>query len=478
VSAPVSITWQSDEPAPVTCTACGALDRSRKVAVVSHHETTFDLVRCGDCRSLQVVGAGGSFEDIAGDAVDDQAELGVGIEGAVEPLGWLGDELGQIRSYVEVGCGFGWVLDFAMRSWGWRCVGIDPGSPAKAGAAALGLDVRPSYIDDAADVTAADLVYACEVIEHVGDQVAFASAIRSRLDERGIFLLRTPAAEAVNPEATAATLHEALSVPHHRVLLSEPGLRSVLRRAGFTHVDVLRDGATWHAAAAMRPLAWPVRRSLEDAVVQWAVARVDELTDSTPLRTGLLYVLSKRYVYAGDYRTGEMWVTRLWENLRRRHGVTRDACTGEWRTASAVPPPPVIVGALFLAAMLELNAHGRRRVAAELFLASGRAARAQLATDQGPAGEVLGLLWPAELHGAVMLSETDLDAATEVIRRAVDDDPSPAVRRQRRVSALATAAGLGAHDMVGVLIREVPELAAMSGDDLGRIAAAATALAP
>ena len=467
----LSIEWRAATPSRLSCVACGAEDQTSEVAGVAARGHQVTLIRCGACESYLVEGADATFETFPARTVEAHAELGVGIEGAIDPLARLGPDLDGVRRFLEVGCGYGWVLDFATHTWGWESVGFDPGAPARLGAGTLDVDIRPELLADDSEVGQYDLAYACEVIEHVADPVSFAATIRRHLDDRGIFVLRTPAAEAVTTTASPPSLAEPLSVPHHRFLLSQHGLESVLRGAGFTHVRLLRDGATWHAAAAMRPLTWPADATVALAVIHWCEARAATIDERSPLSTGVMYVLGKRYVHAGDYEAGQAWVDRLWRSVERRHGVTLERCVLDPVAARS----PVVAGALYLSAMLPLNAHGARAAARDTFLAPHRLGVAVSHDVDVATPEVRGLLWPAALHGAVLLSETDLDGAVAMISEAIDDG-EPDLRRGRLIELVGTAAGLGAGDLARRFLEEVPELSGLPNDDLVGIHAASTAL--
>ena len=58
-------------------------------------------------------------------------EQGAGIRAMLEPL--LLADARPIRSYLEIGCSFGFGLDYARRILGWQVRGFDPGFIAAAG---------------------------------------------------------------------------------------------------------------------------------------------------------------------------------------------------------------------------------------------------------------------------------------------------------------------------------------------------------
>jgi SAM-dependent methyltransferase len=145
---------------------------------------------------------------------------------------------------LEVGCGFGFGLDFAKRVLGWEVLGLDPSPFAAHGRAALGLPIEPRYLsaEDATLVGRFDVVMASEVIEHLASPLAFARALRTALCDGGTLILTTPDVEAVAPSAPPGLLVPLLSIGYHLVLQSERSLAKLLSDAGFEEIEVRRAG--------------------------------------------------------------------------------------------------------------------------------------------------------------------------------------------------------------------------------------------
>ncbi len=99
-------------------------------------------------------------------------QQGAGVSLITRPLAQAASPEGS--AYMEVGCGFGFGLDFALNTRGWNGVGIDPAPLAALGCNALHLPIELRYLrdDDEAGGTR-DVVMGSEVIEHVTSPVAF-----------------------------------------------------------------------------------------------------------------------------------------------------------------------------------------------------------------------------------------------------------------------------------------------------------------
>ena len=91
-------------------------------------------------------------------------QQGAGVSLITRPLAQL--RHGPGTAYMEVGCGYGFGLDFALNTKGWTGLGIDPAPLAALGRDALGLPIELRYLrdDDEARGTI-DVVMGSEVID-------------------------------------------------------------------------------------------------------------------------------------------------------------------------------------------------------------------------------------------------------------------------------------------------------------------------
>jgi SAM-dependent methyltransferase len=158
-------------------------------------------------------------------------------------------------SLLDVGCGFGFAVDMASKTLGWRAVGIDPAHYARAGAALLHADIRKDYLTADSDLGEPfGLVVASEVIEHVPDPDGFLQILRRWLRPGGTLVLTTPDGDAVHEGAGEADLVTIMVVGGHLILYSLQSLELVLRRAGFAHVEVETRQNNLIALASDRPI--------------------------------------------------------------------------------------------------------------------------------------------------------------------------------------------------------------------------------
>lgn len=181
-------------------------------------------------------------------------QQGAGIGLITRPLAQAAAPPGS--SYMEVGCGYGFGLDFALNSRRWNGVGIDPAPLAAVGREALGVAIDLRYLrdDDEARGTI-DVVMASEVIEHVPSPAAFVRTLRAMLRPGGLLMLTTPNGDDILPASSPGVIVSLLSPTLHLVIQNPASLTALLRQAGFAHVDVQVDSHSLVAFASDAPLA-------------------------------------------------------------------------------------------------------------------------------------------------------------------------------------------------------------------------------
>ncbi len=180
-------------------------------------------------------------------------QQGAGLSQLLLPLARLSRR--PEAQYLDIGCGFGFTLDFASHAKGWNALGIDPGQIASLGKQRLGVAVElrefgvsPKEIDNRYDI-----IMAAETIEHLSDPVAFLKVVRGILRPDGILVLTTPDAARIEPGTPDGLLATILSPELHTVLQSATSLEWAIESAGFEHLSVQRDGSSLIAFASDKP---------------------------------------------------------------------------------------------------------------------------------------------------------------------------------------------------------------------------------
>jgi SAM-dependent methyltransferase len=376
-----------DAHCPV-CDAKGAKEWFVSAASPFSGEGDLDYVRCPACEACFVPGF--KVPEYGAPAplmTRFYIEQGAGIDTMIEPL--FSIPHAGIRDFLEIGCGYGFAVDFARRTLGWNARGVDPSTNAAEGKLALGaeIDNGPWLTSDGAPI---DLLYSSETIEHLPQPDDFLAAAARQLPEGGMLLLTTPNARFLNPQSSTFTNFAILSAGYHCVLFTRRAMERALAQAGFQHVRLWQRGFTLLALASRTPLppAQP-EGQYRPAYQRYLRERLDSFPSGSPLATGFAYRLFKELVNVGDYRAAEEARAAVLLAARSRFGLELDDCPAVSFETLDARAPFNAAGCFYFLGMLELNHRGNWRKAEACFAASHRTASSlrealrEIGTDDG-----------------------------------------------------------------------------------------------
>lgn len=390
------IEWLQGQASTRTCPVCGHAGSHRHVLTVPsapQPEKRLTLIACGACGS-------GFYDDrnppdydgdeVAHYSVKFYVEKGAGIDTMLQPL--AGIPFTAASRYLEIGCGFGFSLDFLARQYGAAVRGIDPSALAVDGAKRLGLDIVNTYFDRAmvSEIGPRDVVYCSELIEHVTDPDTLLADIGAVLAPGGLLMLTTPAMEAIEPSAPEGTLFGTLSPGFHLTLYSAAALETLLRRHGFAQVRVKRDANSLIAYATRDGvLPAPDATIPAEALIDYFRGRYEASADDTLLRNGFLFRLVKHLVIAGRFPEADALADAVDAQFRETYGLDLSA-------PGALALPAVDAGDLVTAlGRLPLNLPGHlhfRGLTALLHHHDGAAAAAHFAAGARLARAICDIL--------------------------------------------------------------------------------------
>ena len=383
VQPPVIAFPASDAPTPdalrrLPCPNCGSGDDKTLVVSVDvqlpdNPPRHLNVLRCHACTA--------SFydsqlpPDYAEPALNDRGRVpfyvqqGAGVSLITRPLAQL--RHGPGAAYMEVGCGFGFGLDFALKTRGWSGVGIDPAPLAALGRDALRLPIELRYLrdDDEARGTI-DVVMGSEVIEHVPSPASFVRTLRAMLKPGGVLILTTPNGDDVAPTTPPGIIIPLLSPSLHLVLQTRRSLHALLHQAGFAHIDVSIDSHSLVAFASDAPLTLerepgPLRQALRGHLE----ARAREADAASDLRLAFAGRAFTESVNDGDFPAA----ARAWDLLAP---AVQDRFHIDL-AAPALPPVVSTCGLEEMARLVPLNLAGLL-YGRGIVLLSGGAGRAGL----------------------------------------------------------------------------------------------------
>ncbi|MGH8849445.1 MAG: class I SAM-dependent methyltransferase [Casimicrobiaceae bacterium] len=331
---------------------------------------------------------------------------------------------------LDVGCGFGFALDFWQRTARGEAVGLERADYGREGAKRLGVTIHGELLEqcDALAGRRFDIVYASEVIEHVPDPGAFAALLCRWVADDGVLILTTPAASFISTANQSTTLLAALAPGFHGFLLSSDAFSDAIRRAGFFHVEVRTFNERQVAWASRRPLRIDTQSpAAHAAYLKYLAARVDEsFATSSPVWQGFAYRYGKELVHCGRLAEADAVLSRLLAALKARFGAeTVDPIAALARIMRCTNVAEFGQGAPYFLPCLfyflgALAQHGERDAARALNCYAG-AVECTLAC--GKFGsiyflEALSLLWPARARQAeLLLASGDIAAGVALFAR-------------------------------------------------------------
>lgn len=401
------------------CSVCGCAAPHESVLQVpsmADAALTLTLLRCPAC--------GSAFYDPPGirDFSDhDQAreelwrfyvEMGGGVWETIWPV-----LAGATRgSLLDVGCGFGFLLDFWTRTDRGEACGVELADYGAIGARKLGVTIYAERLEQCAALAgrAFDVVYASEVIEHVPDPHAFVVLLARWVADDGVLILTTPNAGFIAPENRSTTLLAALAPGFHGFLLSAKALEDTARRAGFAHVHVRSFGE--------RLFLWASRREFEPRF-DWASmqlpylrflrSRLEVADTDVPVWQGYAYRYLRDLVSTGRNAEAQRVADLLGASVARSHGAEAlDPGQSLPRFAAArTLVDNGRIGPFFLPCLYymqgELARRGRADAQRSRALYEGAIAAIEACARIGAIfyGEAISLYWPSR----VALAELDLE---------------------------------------------------------------------
>jgi 2-polyprenyl-3-methyl-5-hydroxy-6-metoxy-1,4-benzoquinol methylase len=334
--------------------------------------------RCGTVFQLDFTVPQYESYNASSASVKFYVEQGAGLESLVLPVCIARTR--PIQSYLEVGCGFGFGLDFARHSFGWQVRGIDPSPIADQGRRIFGLPIEHRYLTQReAGGATYDAIAALEVLEHVDAPNGFLNILRDNLSPEGILILSTPDADYIEFGVEKPGLLSVLTPGYHAVLYTADSIKLALQKAGFSDVQVVVRGATLLAVAGTGASRISLDKAFDPNLYRaYLETRSSAAEPGSILEVGFTFRLFKHLVNNGLYADAEAVMPRLAEILMRRDGI--DVLDPHRLLATEARPcsfedfvsrlPACLAGVLFFNGMLRLNHHEDRAGALAYFYAT------------------------------------------------------------------------------------------------------------
>ncbi|MEI8000322.1 MAG: class I SAM-dependent methyltransferase [Actinomycetes bacterium] len=312
-----------------------------------------EFVRCAGCATIvpsAVIPPAAAYQGEHWDW-DLYVEQTAGVEALAATLALVDAPAGS--TFLDVGCGFGFGLDLAVRLRGWDGIGLDPSEGADRGRAALGLDLRRALLDPAFEPGRQfDVIFCSEVVEHLRHPQPVLAEIRDRLAPGGAAIITVPDAAVISPEQPRTVAEPAISIGHHEFIPTLDGFRTLLSDAGLT-AEVWSRGTNLVAVAAAEPTGLArLRRDADVALADlasYAAAHVAAARPDSPLAVGMAMRRVKYLAYDGRITDAAAAIPDLAETLSARYGI--DLSRPDSIAADGNPVPAVLAGACYFAGL-------------------------------------------------------------------------------------------------------------------------------
>jgi SAM-dependent methyltransferase len=403
---------------PARCPICSDEAHKRQLLTVSSTLSgARAVVRCANCEAVFIPDLPAwPYDAFPTEFVQLYIEQGASIDLMVQPL--FAVPRSSVRRYLEVGCGFGFGVDFAEHVLGWSAIGLEPSQLGLAGRAALGIDLRAEYLDEnAAFPELHDLVFSSEVLEHVPEPRPFLRAAVRALAPHGVLMLTTPNAARLTPAASEYSQLSILSFPLHAILYTRRTLERLLTEVGLPFVHVIERDDTLIAMASSQEFT-PLDARLDHAEYQTYLGhRLTRLEPGTPVATGYAYRWFKECVNRADYAGAELALESLRREMTLRFGAERGRLTPQLGRqeasfeAYARTHPLNLCGCYYFQGILALNHQLDAELAGRFFDAArvaGEHLRKLLWTMGVDDGETEDLVAQATLHSKLAWTRAKL----------------------------------------------------------------------
>ena len=348
--------------------------------------------------------------------------------------------------YLEVGCGLGFGLDFAIHGLGWRGSGYDPSPIAEAGRTRLSLPITRDYFRGGAS-SAFDVLMAAEVIEHVPSPREFLLMLRHALAADGILVLTTPDAAAIRPQTPSGALVPLLSPGLHLILQSRASLARLLAECGFAHVRIEQDSFSLIAFASRAPLALRTGRAEARARYRnWLRDRAAHFARDPGLQIAFAGHALLESVNDADLATARAVLPTLTDRLALDFGIAIETPLPLPASIHHAPldglaalMPLNLPAILYARAIMRLHEGEPRAAVRPLFAAAAEAAaalRRALAAVMLEDGETEDLGWTAAAEMLLCDAETD---APGLLAGLAALPPAPGEGAERRQDIMRRA---------------------------------------
>jgi SAM-dependent methyltransferase len=247
---------------------CPACESSRTES--RGHKNGFHMLSCKGCGTLFTSQVPGNLLEHYYDDYYDEEHLKLPdfIVARLDEIVAGFASYRQTNRFLDIGSGGGSLLEAAKRA-GWEAEGVEVSRTAVEHVRSLGFQVHWGELAGASYPSGHfDVITASEVIEHVAEPEAMLKEIARILRPGGLLWATTPHGRGVGARVMGLEWENVIP-PNHLQLFSSAGIKTLLRRAGFSRARVMTQGMNpFQIMQSLRGLRPPAQSSsAEEATV-------------------------------------------------------------------------------------------------------------------------------------------------------------------------------------------------------------------
>jgi 2-polyprenyl-3-methyl-5-hydroxy-6-metoxy-1,4-benzoquinol methylase len=159
-------------------------------------------------------------------------------------------------SYLDIGCSYGFSLDYCKRALGWDVCGVEPSVYGLWGKRDLGLNIYNGFSWDIDEIKGKkfNVVFSSEVIEHVENPLEFINHVKSFLSDDGCLILTTPNGDFIDKNTNPNTIFGLMFPGNHYFVTNSENLKKMLISSGFKYVETYFSGHSIVSYASMKKI--------------------------------------------------------------------------------------------------------------------------------------------------------------------------------------------------------------------------------
>lgn len=270
------------------CLICG--NKSEKVALLNLKGKDYDIDYYS-CLSCSTIIPYPKTEYVHLDYNESEIKDYIELNGNIEILAGYIERLfpkKENKSFLDVGCGFGFLVDYVKTVYGWGAKGIEPSAFAEYGKRDLDVDIVNAPLVWNGFDEKYDVVFCAEVVEHVKDPIEFIKKLSSYLKQDGVLMITTPNALLVNEDESRDRIVEILSPKYHEFVMTPAMLEFHLQE--FKHRKMIFHNNSTVICASHAPFEFnrePV--DVSDRLNEYYSKKLPTLIPNTSAYMGIFY---------------------------------------------------------------------------------------------------------------------------------------------------------------------------------------------